>query len=90
MDHWAKVAEISMHAKTAGVALPLRFRFGAFKDYQARIRAHEPHVRIAPHPRTGMQGIFSGDVVRIETLSRNVIRPAVHSKIGVIKSGGII
>ena len=67
IDLWSSVTEISMRAKTGGIALPLRFKFGAFKDYQARIRAHEPHVRITPHPRAGMQGIFSGDAVRIET-----------------------
>ncbi|MGD9057066.1 MAG: hypothetical protein PVF38_13040 [Desulfobacterales bacterium] len=67
MDLWSAVEKITMHAKTGGVALPLRFKFGALKDYQAHIRAREPHVRIIPHPRAGMQGIFSGDAVRIET-----------------------
>lgn len=67
MNLWSEVMTISMHAKTGGVALPLRFKFGALKDYQARIRVHEPFVRITPHPKTGMQGIFSGDAVRIET-----------------------
>jgi hypothetical protein len=74
VDNWAAVAEISMHAKTGGVALPLRFKFGAFKDYQARIRTHEQHVRIAPHPRIGMQGIFSGDAVRIENENGDAVQ----------------
>lgn len=67
MDLWSTVENITMHARSGGVALPLRFKFGAFKDYQAKISVHEPHVRITPHPRVGMQGIFSGDTVRIET-----------------------
>ncbi len=67
MNRWSAVEHITIHAKTGGVALPLRFKFGAFKDYQAKIHAHEPHVRIRPHPRAGMQGIFSADIVRIET-----------------------
>jgi len=67
MDLWFAVEKITIHARTGGVALPLRFKFGALKDYQAHIRAHEPHVRIKPHPRAGMQGIYSGDTVRIET-----------------------
>lgn len=74
MDHWSEVAEISMHAKTGGIALPLRFKFGAFKEYQARIRVDEPHVLITPHPRTGMQGIFSGDTVRIENENGDAVR----------------
>ena len=64
---WSAVETITMHAKTGGVALPSRFKFGAFNDYQAHIRAREPHVRIIPHPKAGMQGIFCGDAVRIET-----------------------
>lgn len=67
MELWSRVEKITMHARTGGAALPLRFKFGVFKDYQAHIRAHEQHVRISPHPRAGLQGIFSGDTVRIET-----------------------
>jgi hypothetical protein len=66
-NRWSAVEKITIHAKTGGIALPLRFKFGVFKDYQAQIRAHEPHVRIRPHPREGMQGIFSGNTVCIET-----------------------
>ena len=67
MDLWSAVEKITIRARTGGVALPLRFKFGVLKDYQAHIRAHEPQVRIAPHPRAGMRGIYSGDTVRIET-----------------------
>ena len=67
MDLWSAVEKITIHAKTGGVALPLRFKFGALKDYKAQIRAHEPQVCISPYPRAGMQGIFSGNAVRIET-----------------------
>ncbi|MGD8899301.1 MAG: hypothetical protein PVF39_04445 [Desulfobacterales bacterium] len=67
IDLWATVEQITMQAQTGGIALPLRFKFGAFKNYQAQIRAHEPHVQIRPHPREGMQGIFSGEKVCIET-----------------------
>jgi hypothetical protein len=74
MALWSGVEEISLHARTGGVALPLRFKFGAFRDYQARIRVHEPCVRITPHPRAGMRGIFSGDTVRIETENRETVR----------------
>ena len=67
MDLWSAVENITIHAKTGGVALPLRFKFGALKDYRARIRVHEPHARITPYPRAGMRGIYSADTVRIET-----------------------
>jgi hypothetical protein len=74
MELWSAVENVTIHAKTGGVALPLRFKFGAFKDYQAHIRVHEPHVRIRPHPRTGMRGIFSDDTVRIETDSAETVQ----------------
>ncbi len=74
MKLWSAVESISMHAKTGGVALPLRFKFGAFKDYRAHIRAHEVYVRITPHPRSGMQGIFSEDTVRIESENGEIIQ----------------
>ena len=74
MHRWSGIDKITMHARTGGVALPLRFKFGAFKDYRARIRVHEPHVRITPHPEAGMQGIFSGDDVRIETEAGEAIQ----------------
>ena len=67
MALWSGIEEISLRVRTGGVALPLRFKFGAFKRYQARIRVHEPCVQITPHPRAGMRGIFSDDTVRIET-----------------------
>lgn len=74
MALWSAVENITMQAKTGGMALPLRLKFGAFKDYQACIHAHEPQVRITPHPRAGMRGIFSGDAVRIETDNREPVQ----------------
>ena len=67
LERWSLVEKITLHAKTGGVALPLRFKFGAFKNYDAEIHVHAPRVRITPHPKAGMQGIFDGDAVRIET-----------------------
>ena len=67
MDLWSTVENITMHARTGGLALPLRLKLGAFRKYQAQIDVHEPKVRITPHPQAGLRGIFSGDTVRIET-----------------------
>ena len=74
IDRWSAIEKITIHAKTGGVALPLRFKFGAFKDYRAKIHAHKPHVRIRPHPRAGMQGIFSADNVCIETQNGETVQ----------------
>jgi hypothetical protein len=74
MALWSRVEEITLHARTGGVALPLRFKFGAFRNYRAKIRAHEPSVCIAPHPRAGMRGLFSDDTVRIETENGDTVR----------------
>ena len=80
MNLWSTVDTITMHAKTGGIALPLRFKFSAFEDYRAHIRAHKPYVRITPHPREGMQGIFYEDTVRIETENGEVIRERHHAR----------
>ncbi|MGD8344295.1 MAG: hypothetical protein PVI38_19430 [Desulfobacterales bacterium] len=80
LDLWSAVEKLTIRAKTGGVALPLRFKFGAFRDYKAHIRAHEPHVRIAPHPKAGMRGIFSGNTVRIETESAETVRERYNAR----------
>ena len=80
LDRWSRVEKITFRAKSGGVALPLRFKFGAFKDYQAQIFVHEPHVRIRPHPQAGMQGIFQGDAVRIETESGEPVQERKNAR----------
>ncbi len=66
LDRLKSVNQIIIEAKTGGWALPLRFRLNAFKNYQARIFMHTPHVIITPHPKPGNRGIFRGNTVWIE------------------------
>ncbi|MDX1707681.1 MAG: hypothetical protein R3274_03705, partial [Desulfobacterales bacterium] len=80
MDLWSAVDTITMHARTGGVALPLRFKFGAFNSYKAHIRAQKPYVRITPHPRQGMQGIFSENTVRIESENGKIIQERTSAR----------
>lgn len=80
LDRWSRVEKITFRAKSGGVALPLRFKFGAFKDYQAQIFVHKPHVLIRPHPLAGMQGIFQGDAVRIETESGEPVQERKNAR----------
>ena len=62
---WRAHIQIIIEAKTGGWALPLRFRLNAFKDYQARIFMHTPHVIITPHPKDG-KPLRRVTLVRIE------------------------
>ena len=66
LDRLKAIDQIIIEAKSGGCALPLRFRLNAFKQYQARISMHRPHVIIRPHPKPGRQGVFAANMVWIE------------------------
>ncbi|MEE9497634.1 MAG: hypothetical protein V3V39_13980 [Desulfobacterales bacterium] len=73
LDRLKSVNQIIIEAKTGGWALPLRFRLNAFKDYQARIFMHTPHVIITPHPKPGKRGVFRENTVWIENDSGRIL-----------------
>lgn len=69
LEKWHSVQEIVIHARTGGIALPMRFQPSAFKSYKAHISTAEPRTVIIPHPGGDHTGVFEGDTVRI--LGRN-------------------
>ena len=47
-EQWREVRHIVIRARSGGIALPLRFKPAAFKQYEANITAHKPGADIIP------------------------------------------
>jgi hypothetical protein len=65
MEKWRSAQHIVVHARSGGIALPLRFKPSAFKSYKANITAHKPGAVIYPYPKEGQEGVFGSDTVSI-------------------------
>ncbi len=73
LERWEAADKITIHAETGGAALPLRFKFNAFRKYEAQIYTKKQHVVITPHPVQGRRGVFHDTQVWVETGDGEVI-----------------
>jgi hypothetical protein len=80
LNRWKTIKDMVVHIRCGGVALPLRFKFGAFKFYEARISTAEPHIIFSPFAGKGNRGVFSGDTVRIESSNGQVLAERTDAK----------
>jgi hypothetical protein len=80
LNRWRTVKEIVVRIRCGGVALPLRFKFGVFKSYEARLSTTKPHVIFSPFAGKGNRGVFSGDTVRIESSNGQVLAERTDTK----------
>jgi hypothetical protein len=65
IERWRAVRHMVIHARSGGIALPLRLKPAAFKSYEANITAHKPGTVIAPYPAPGYEGVFEEGRVSI-------------------------
>ena len=77
---WQKVSKLVIYARTSGLALPLRFKFKAFRDCAAEIFTREPRVIITPHPVRGSRGGFYKDTVWIESATGQLLEKRQRSR----------
>jgi hypothetical protein len=79
-EQWNSIEKITIHARTGGMALPLRFKFNKLRNYEAQIYVNEPQVIITPHPVKGRKGIFLGNKVWIESDDGRVMAERDHAR----------
>ena len=79
-EQWQKVNKLIIYARTGGMALPLRFKFKAFRHYAAEISINEPRVHISPHPVHGSRGVFYKDSVWIESAAGQLLKKRQRSR----------
>ena len=48
LNRWKTIKDMVVRIRCGGVALPLRFKFGVFKSYEARISTTKPHILFSP------------------------------------------
>jgi hypothetical protein len=80
LNRWQSIKEIVAHIRCGGAALPLRFRFGIFKSYEAHISTTQPRIIFSPFAGKGKRGVFLGDTVRIETANGRVLAERPNAK----------
>ena len=80
LHRWQTTKEIVAHIRCGGVALPLRFKFGAFKSYEARLSTTKPQIIFSPFAGEGNRGVFLGDTVRIESGNGQVLADRTRAK----------
>ena len=73
LKRWQRVREMVAHIRCGGAALPLRFKFGVFKSYEARLSTTTPNILFRPYAGKQNQGIFLGDAVRIESETGQIL-----------------
>jgi hypothetical protein len=79
-ERWQKINKLVIYARSSGMALPLRFKFKAFRDYAAEISTKEPRVIITPHPVHGNRGGFYKDTVWIESAAGQLLEKRERSR----------
>jgi hypothetical protein len=80
LNRWQSIKEIVAHIRCGGAALPLRFKFGTFKSYEAHISTTQPRIIFSPFAGKGKRGVFLGDTVRIETDKGQVLAERTNAK----------
>jgi len=80
LRRWQSIKEIVVQIRCGGAALPLRFKFGTFKSYEAHISTTQPRIIFSPFAGNGKKGVFLGDTVRIETDNGQVLAERTDAK----------
>jgi hypothetical protein len=80
LKRWETIKEMVVHIRCGGVALPMRFKFGVFKSYEARISTTKPHILFSPFGGKGNRGVFLGDTVRMESSDGRVLAQRPNAK----------
>jgi hypothetical protein len=80
LRRWQSIKEIVVQIRCGGAALPLRFKFGTFKSYEAHISTTQPRIIFSPFAGNGKRGVFLGDTVRIETDNGQVLAERTDAK----------
>jgi hypothetical protein len=80
LNRWKTIEEIVAHIRSGGAAIPLRFKFGAFKSYEARISTTEPRITFSPFAGKRNRGVFLGDRVRIESETGQILAKRANAK----------
>ncbi len=80
LKRWETIKEIVVKIRCGGVALPLRFKFGVFKSYEARISTTKPYILFSPFGGKGNRGVFLGDSVRMESNDGRVLAERPDAK----------
>ncbi len=80
LNRWQSIKEIVAHIRCGGAALPLRFKFGTFKSYEAHISTTQPRIIFSPFAGKGKRGVFSGDTVRIESDKGHILAERTNAK----------
>jgi hypothetical protein len=73
LNRWRSIQQMVVHIRCGGVALPLRFKFGVFKSYEAHISTIKPHIVFSPFAGNENRGVFQGNTVRIESKDGGVL-----------------
>lgn len=80
LNRWNAIREIFAHIRSGGAAIPLRLKFGVFKSYEARISTAEPRVTFTPFAGDRNRGIFSRDMVRIESETGQILAERTNAR----------
>jgi hypothetical protein len=80
LKRWQTIKKIEARIRCGGAALPLRFKFGTFKSYQALISTGEPNIVFSPFAGKGKRGILLEDTVRIESESGRFLAERSNAK----------
>jgi hypothetical protein len=67
LERWRSTEQISVHARSGGVALASKFAAGPFRSYDLTVSTAHPRTVIEPYPRAGARGVFEDGAVRIES-----------------------
>src|SRR4051794_8342766 len=70
---WAAVREISVHARSSGLALASKGARRRFRDYHLRVEADRQRSVLEPYPGPGRRGVFEAGRVMIESEGGEVL-----------------
>jgi len=73
LDRFERTERVAADLRLSGLAFPLKFQRGAFKDYTGTVSTRRPYAVLAPHPKPGQRGVFDNGDVRIETDAGEVL-----------------
>jgi hypothetical protein len=73
LERWRATDEISVHARSGGVALASKFAAGPFRKYDLTVSTRRRRAVIEPYPRQGSRGVFEDGAVRIESDAGEII-----------------
>jgi hypothetical protein len=73
LERWRETEQISVRARSGGVALASKFAAGPFRSYDLTVSTGHPRAVVDPYPRAGERGVFEAGAVRIESADGGVV-----------------